>query len=86
MTKFSKLKHQVKSNMYYIFWGACTAAVMAGQIYVGNGYRKMSETGDAISADINLLIEVLTFTPESKGYYELSPSEIDPWKSMPIIR
>ena len=54
MTKFSKLKHQVKSNMYYIFWGACTAAVMAGQIYVGNGYRKMSETGDAISADINL--------------------------------
>ena len=89
MTKFSKLKHQVKSNMYYIFWGACTAAVMAGQIYVGNGYRKMSETGDAISADINLLIEVLTFTPESKGYYEPlvpPPSKIDPWKSMPIIR
>ena len=70
MTKFSKLKHQVKSNMYYIFWGACTAAVMAGQIYVGNGYRKMSETGNAISADINLLIEVLTFRPEPKGLYE----------------
>ena len=70
MTKFSKLKHQVKSNMYYIFWGACTAAVMAGQIYVGNGYRKMSETGNAISADINLLIEVLTFAPEPKGRYE----------------
>ena len=56
--------------MYYIFWGACTAAVMAGQIYVGNGYRKMSETGNAISADINLLIEVLTFRPEPKGRYE----------------
>ena len=56
--------------MYYIFWGACTAAVMAGQIYVGNGYRKMSETGNAISADINLLIEVLTFRPEPKGLYE----------------
>ena len=60
MPKFSKLKHQVKSNAYYIFWGACTFAVMAGQIYVGTGYRRMSETGDAISADINLLVEVLT--------------------------
>ena len=60
MTKLSKIKHQVKSNMYYIFWGACTFAVMAGQIYVGTGYRRMSETGDAISADINLLVEVLT--------------------------
>ena len=60
MTKFTKTKAQMKSNMYYIFWGACTFAVMAGQIYVGTGYRRMAETGDAISADINLLVEVLT--------------------------
>ena len=66
MKKVSKLKHQVKSNMYYIFWGACTIAVMAGQIYVGTGYRRMAETGDAISADINLLVEVLTMpTPKT---------------------
>ena len=44
MKKVSKFKHQVKSNMYYIFWGACTIAVMAGQIYVGTGYRSMSES------------------------------------------
>ena len=44
MKKISKLKHQVKSNMYYVFWGACTIAVMAGQIYVGTGYRSMSES------------------------------------------
>ena len=44
MKKVSKLKHQLKSNMYYIFWGACTIAVMAGQIYVGTGYRSMSES------------------------------------------
>ena len=44
MKKVSKFKHQVKSNMYYIFWGACTVAVMAGQIYVGTGYRSMSES------------------------------------------
>ena len=42
MKKVSKLKHQVKSNMYYVFWGACTVAVMAGQIYVGAGYNRMS--------------------------------------------
>ena len=44
MKKVSKLKHQVKSNMYYIFWGACTVAVMAGQIYVGAGYNRMSRS------------------------------------------
>ena len=44
MKKVSKLKHQVKSNMYYVFGGACTFAVMAGQIYVGTGYRSMSES------------------------------------------
>ena len=44
MKKVSKLKHQVKSNMYYIFWGACTIAVMAGQIYVGAGYNRMSRS------------------------------------------
>ena len=39
-----KIKHQIKSGKYYIFWGAATIAVMAGQIYVGNGYRTMSES------------------------------------------
>ena len=49
MTKsFTKIKHQVKSNMYYIFWGACTFAVMAGQIYVGTGYRSMSKSLDTL--------------------------------------
>ena len=47
-TKISKIKHQVKSNMYYVFWGACTVAVMAGQIYVGTGYRKMSNSLDIL--------------------------------------
>ena len=49
MTKsFNKLKHQVKSNKYYLFWGAATIAVMAGQIYVGTGYRNMSESLDGL--------------------------------------
>ena len=60
MTKFTKTKAQMKSSSYYLFWGIATIAVVAGQIYVGTGYRRMSETGDAISADINLLVEVLS--------------------------
>ena len=61
MTKsYNKLKHQVKSNKYYVFWGACTIGVLLGQIYVGNGYRRMADTNHEISADINLLVETLT--------------------------
>ena len=57
MTKsYTKLKHQVKSSRYYIFWGAATVAVMAGQIYVGNGYRKMSES----VRDLTEMIEIRT--------------------------
>ena len=43
MTKFSELKHQVKSNQYYIVWATATIAVVIGQIYVGTGYRQMSQ-------------------------------------------
>ncbi len=58
MTKsYTKLKHQVKSSRYYIFWGAATIAVMAGQIYVGNGYRSMSQ-------EVKDLTEVITIKME----------------------
>lgn len=43
MKKYSKLKHQIKSTPYYIFWATATIAVVIGQIYVGSGYRQMSE-------------------------------------------
>ena len=80
MTKFTKTKEQMKSSSYYLFWGIATIAVVAGQIYVGTGYRRMSETGDAISADINLLVEVLTEPRPLKMPVERTPYE------MPIIR
>ena len=58
MTKsFTKLKHQVKSSRYYLFWGAATIAVMAGQIYVGNGYRKMSESVKDLTETIAIKME-----------------------------
>ena len=53
-----KIKHQIKSNMYYIFWGACTIAVMSGQIYVGAGYRQMSKSLDAwFDKTISIMIQ-----------------------------
>ena len=58
MKNMSKLKHQVKSNKYYIFWGAATVAVMAGQIYVGNGYRKMSESVKDLTEMIGFKFEM----------------------------
>ncbi len=44
MKNMSKLKHQVKSNKYYIFWGAATVAVILGQVYIGIGYRVMTQS------------------------------------------
>jgi hypothetical protein len=38
MKRIKKLA-QMKSSHYYIFWGIATAAVVAGQLYVGTGYR-----------------------------------------------
>ena len=38
MTK-TKLRAQVKSRFYYVFWGTATLAVVLGQLYVGTGYR-----------------------------------------------
>ena len=34
-----RVRAQVKSRFYYIFWGAATVSVLAGQLYVGRGYR-----------------------------------------------
>ncbi len=37
--KGQKLRAQVKSRFYYVFWGTATVAVVLGQLYVGTGYR-----------------------------------------------
>ena len=43
MTKsYTKLKHQVKSSRYYIFWGAATLSVLIGQLHVGSGYNRLA--------------------------------------------
>jgi len=39
IVKKEKLRAQVKSRFYYIFWGIATVAVVTGQWYVGTGYH-----------------------------------------------
>ena len=60
MTKstFTKTKAQIKSYQYYLFWGACTFAVMAGQIFVGAGYQSMSESVKDLTEMIEIKIEL----------------------------
>ena len=40
----TKVRSQFKSSAYYMFWGTATFVVVAGQIYVGSGYRAMAES------------------------------------------
>jgi len=60
MTKstFAKTKAQIKSYQYYLFWGVCTAAVMAGQIFVGAGYQSMSQSVKDLTEMIEIKIEL----------------------------
>ena len=44
MRKSEKIRHQMKSRFYYLFWGAATIAVVAGQLYVGTSYRAMAKS------------------------------------------
>ena len=59
MKNMTKLKHQIKSNKYYVFWGAATIAVIIGQIYIGLGYRMMTQS-------VNDLTEVFTIIQEQE--------------------
>ena len=52
-----KQRNQVKSKFYYIFWGLATVSVFAGQLYVGSGYRQMSESFNRIIDTIIVEIE-----------------------------
>ena len=73
MKSVSKFKHQVKSGKYYLFWGAATIAVMAGQIYVGNGYRQMSEKVEDLTKMIGIKFEM-----------ELIEKKRNPYGIMPL--
>ena len=52
-----KQRNQVKSRFYYLFWGIATFSVVAGQLYVGSGYRlyarSLMRIFDAVDVEVN---------------------------------
>ena len=70
MTKstFAKTKAQIKSYQYYLFWGACTFAVMAGQIFVGVGYQSMSNSVKDLTEMIEIKIELEELRQNRSGF------------------
>ena len=66
---------QKKSRTYYYFWGVATLSVLFGQCYVGNGFRRMAESNDGISADINLLIESIQFSVPNQQFYDIPDAQ-----------
>ena len=83
MTKstFTKTKAQMKSSSYYLFWSVATVAVVAGQVYVGTGYRSMSRSLDAwFDKTINIMIQkrlMREMPSRRQEYYQ---------DEMPVIR
>ena len=49
------IRHQLKSQWYYIFWGACAVAVVSGQIYVGTGYREMADATKSTAISVSCI-------------------------------
>jgi len=71
--KAAKLRAQVKSRWYYIFWGTCTVAVCAGQVLVGSGFRRMADSLDKVlDAPIQMDIGI-------------PRSSFDPWEDHPML-
>ena len=84
MTKstFTKRKAQMKSSSYYLFWGIATVAVVAGQVYVGTGYRAMAKS---MNRWFEETIEIITMPKRpSTGTYKPMRPPTD-WE-MPIIQ
>ena len=68
MTKDKKkLRAQVKSRFYYLFWGAATVSVFTGQLYVGSGYRQMSKSFNRIMDTV--VLEVYKFKNDPGTQY-----------------
>ena len=56
MLSKEKVRNQVKSRFYYIFWGVATFSVVAGQLYVGTGYRGFARSLNRIFDTIEVQV------------------------------
>ena len=70
-SKKAKLRAQVKSRWYYFFWGTATVSVLAGQLVVGSGFRRMADSIDRVlDAPIRMDIGI---------------PRLDPWEDHPSV-
>ena len=81
----TKLRAQVKSRFYYIFWGTATLAVVVGQFIVGTGFRRMAQAVDDLGATATILIELEDM--KRRGDYQFIdiPLDYDPDLADPAI-
>ena len=82
---------KVNFNSNTKYWVLIAALLSGGMVYLGNSNHRLADTHDALSADIQLLIEYIDIdmSPPRRGIYEPlipPPNEVRPWKSMPIIQ
>ena len=56
MISKEKVRNQVKSRFYYLFWGIATFSVVAGQVYVGSGYRMFARSINRIFDTVQVQI------------------------------
>ena len=78
MRKREKIRAQMKSRWYYSFWGAATVAVVAGQIYVGSGYRALAKSLDKW---MDVAVEALINDYKSRGRYTpIVPPPTGDWR------
>ena len=81
MSKRNKIRAQMKSRFYYWFWCDATVTVVAGQFYVGSGYRQMARSLDRwFDETIDIMQEPIRRTPvipDRGGYYMPVPTPDD---------
>ena len=77
--KREKIRAQMKSRFYYMFWGAATVAVVSGQLYVGTSYRAMAKSMNRwFEETIDIMQEPVRRTaPQPDGYYMPVPTPED---------
>ena len=56
MMNREKVRNQVKSRFYYLFWGIATFSVVAGQVYVATGYRVFAQSLNRIFDTIEVQV------------------------------
>ena len=76
--KREKIRAQMKSRFYYMFWGAATIAVVSGQLYVGTSYRTMARSMNRwFEETIDIMQEPVKQRRDSGGYYMPIPTPED---------